>query len=109
MTPKYSCAPPGARRKPVTTSSKIRTTPRSRVSWRSAFKNAGFVGTVIERDAAGSRITAATSCSSSSSFTCAMSLQRATSVCARVGSGIPADAGISKGSLAAAITESWSP
>src|SRR5436190_1861496 len=55
VTPKYSCAPPGASRKPVTTSSKIRTTPFSFVSWRSALRNAGFVGTVIERDAAGER------------------------------------------------------
>ena len=96
-------------RKPVTTSSKISTTPRFVVSSRSALRNAGLLGTVIERPPAGSRMTAATGCSSSSSRTWAMSLQRATSVVFSVLAGTPADAGISNGSLTAATKASCTP
>ena len=96
-------------RKPVTTSSKIRTTPRARVSSRSAPRNAGFVGTVMERAPAGSRMTAATSCSSRSSRTWARSLGRATSVVASVSGGTPADIGISNGSFTAATRASCTP
>ena len=39
LTPKYSCAPPGAKRKPTNTSSKISTMPRSVQTSRSCFNH----------------------------------------------------------------------
>ncbi len=42
--PYSACAPPGDTRKPVTTSSKISSTPCCRVSSRSAVRNAGSIG-----------------------------------------------------------------
>ncbi len=51
-TPKYSCAPPAARRKPTNTSSKIRTIPRSVQTSRKRLQP-GAVGLAIEMAGAG--------------------------------------------------------
>ena len=50
-TPKYSCAPPGARRKPTNTSSKISTMPRSRADLAQPLQPLG-VGRAVEVRAA---------------------------------------------------------
>ena len=61
VTPAFSWAPPGATRKPVTTSSKMRRAPALRVSSRRASRKEGGVGTTPKWPPVGSRMTAATS------------------------------------------------
>jgi len=61
VTPKTPWAPPRPRRKPVITSSKMRSAPQADVASRSAARKPGAGGTTPMLAATGSTITAASS------------------------------------------------
>ena len=82
-TPKYSCAPPGARRKPTNTSSKISTMPRSVQTARSCLQPVG-VGRAVEmracarcRPATSRRARSRSGCSACSGLTSTQAMSRA--------------------------------
>src|SRR3972149_6859735 len=95
VTPYSACAPPGETRKPVTTSSKMRTVLWRAVAWRRSARKPSRRGSVPQDAPVGSRITAATSPSARRRSASSISFWGMLIVLLRVASGPPAERGTS--------------